>query len=393
MIKGKYKREAYFFICDMLSVVNRYVPKQKNKVLFFSNSELEDNSKALLDHLLADPVNKAYNIVCSVSEPNKYKHYKRENVNFVSVIASLYHIMTAKRIFFHGEIIAIKPSKKQISINLWHGTPLKKFNKTAEKLSDYRYNFFTYVLASSEAFRPIMRDCFDCHIDQVVVFGHPRNDLLFQKGTALQKLNINKTAYKKIFLWMPTFRISRDHYIVDIEEGYRTETGLRVMRNEADLRTLNSKLQEMDSFMLIKLHPAQNLDYVVMKEFTNILFLTNTHLQKASVDLYQVLREADALITDYSSVYFDYLLLDRPIGFTIDDFRSYQNARGFLFENPLDYMPGRKIETKEDFFQYMDDVLEGNDDYKDQRAKVNELANQYKDSRNSERILQFAGIK
>lgn len=393
MIKGKYKRKAYFFICDMLSIANKCIPKNNKKILFFSHSELADNSKALFDYLLTDPVNEEYEIVCSVSNPQKYERYKRKNVTFVPVLASLYHILTSKYIFFHGEIIAIKPSKKQISTNLWHGTPLKRFNKTADKLRDYRYDFFTYVLASSDNFRPIMRDCFGCELEKVVVLGHPRNDLLFQQTNALQRLNIQKEVYQSIFLWMPTFRISRDNYMVDIESQAQTETGLPIMGHKDDLAMLNDKLREQNSFMIIKLHPAQSLEYITIEKFTNILFLTNDDLQEADVQLYHVVTESGALITDYSSIYFDYLLLNRPIGFTVDDLESYQNARGFLFENPLEYMPGKKISTKDHFWRFIDSIFWKNDDYKQQRENINKFANKYQDDANCARVLQFVGIK
>ena len=62
-------------------------------------------------------------------------------------------------------------------------------------------------------------------------------------------------------------------------------------------------------------------------------------IQKQKMTVYTLLRNADGLITDYSSVYFDYMLLDRPIAFAIDDIKEYGDKRGFIFETPEDYMP------------------------------------------------------
>ena len=59
--------------------------------------------------------------------------------------------------------------------------------------------------------------------------------------------------------------------------------------------------------------------------------------------MYVLLRNADALITDYSSAYFDYMLLNRPIAFTVEDIEEYRKKRGFVFDNPFEYMPVRRL--------------------------------------------------
>jgi CDP-glycerol glycerophosphotransferase (TagB/SpsB family) len=117
---------------------------------------------------------------------------------------------------------------------------------------------------------------------------------------------------------------------------------------------------------------------------------SNELLRKGGINLYQLIAETDALITDYSSVAFDYLLLDRPIGYTLDDFDEY--TPGFVVENPLDYMPGKKIWSTEDFLEFMSDMANGNDIFADQREKLRNYIHTYQDNRNSARLLDILDL-
>lgn len=392
MIKGKSKQKVYFSLCNIISIFNKFIPKSKNKILFFSSNTISDNSKALLDYMLDNNFNKNYKIVCSAKSHHDYLKDKN-NIVLSTPIKGIFHILTSKYIFFHGEIIAIKPSKNQVSINLWHGTPLKKFNKLADKLSDYKYNFFTYLLASSEYFKPVMKECFDCNINQVKVLGHPRNDLLFKKSDILASLGISRKNYNKIFLWMPTFRVSKDKYIVDIDDSLRTETGLPIFSTENDLIELNNFLVSVNGIIIIKLHPAQNLDFINIASLSNIKFLMNSDIEYNNYHLYNLVAQCDSLITDYSSIYFDYLLLDRPIGFTIDDIESYRRNRGFIIDNPESLMPGMKIRNIQDFKDFISNTINNIDTYSDERKKINDLANKYQDDNNCKRIIELVKLK
>lgn len=72
----------------------------------------------------------------------------------------------------------------------------------------------------------------------------------------------------------------------------------------------------------------------------------------------------DGLISDYSSIAVDYMLLDRPLGYVLTDLESYRNTRGFVFENPEAYMPGEKIYNLEDLKDYFSHIAVGEDPLK-----------------------------
>ena len=99
----------------------------------------------------------------------------------------------------------------------------------------------------------------------------------------------------------------------------------------------------------------------------------------------------DGLITDYSSIGFDFLLVDKPIGFTLDDYEKYKNSRGFVFENPLEYMPGNHIYSLSDLLEFIKNVAEQKDEYKEDRAKVRSIAhNETEDY--CQRIIEYFKI-
>ena len=85
------------------------------------------------------------------------------------------------------------------------------------------------------------------------------------------------------------------------------------------------------------------------------------------------------------------MLLDKPIGFTLDDFDNYEDARGWSFDNVKDYMPGHHIYCMEDMKHFIKDVSEGNDTYRDWRAKIRPEMQTYDDGF-SKRILDYFGI-
>ncbi len=390
MIQGKAKRKIYFGCCNILSFINKLIPKSNNSILFFSTTNLYDNSEAVFKYLIDNKYNEKYRIYCAVRHPEIYSKYKFKNVKFISVFLSVWYILRSKYIFYHNEMLAIMPTKKQMSIDFWHATTFKKINKTIDP--DYRYDFFSYITATSEIYRPIFAESFGCELERIIINGHPRNDYLFDNVNELEKLNINKSDYNKIFMWMPTYRFSYNEVQRDTDWEHLTESGLPVFKSNEEVEYLNNYLKDNNSLLFIKLHPAQKTDIFNYTNRSNIVFLTNPQLDELGIHFYSLLKTTDALITDYSSVFFDYLLIDRPLAFTVDDLDSYAENRGFVFDNPMDYMPGLKIYEPKDFYTFLNNCLSGVDEYTEQRADINEKVNFYKDGKNCERIVKFVGL-
>ena len=153
------------------------------------------------------------------------------------------------------------------------------------------------------------------------------------------------------------------------------------------MEELNRILKFHNNRMIIKLHPLQEID-VSKYDYTNIEFVTEQQLMDGDMTVYDLLRNSDALISDYSSVYFDYMILNRQIGFTITDIGEYNKKRGFIFDYPTDYMPGPTLDCKEDFVKFINGVEFGVDSYKNKRFEVNNIFNDYQDGNSAKRIAE-----
>lgn len=382
------KKEQLKKLTGILTFVNRLIPKSPKKIVFYSNMGFRDNVKAVYDYLITCPGAAKYKIICAVSDWQDFvtrEHPK--NVKFVSPVKGVPHFFTGKYFFYSFGKYPVKPSKKQMVVNVWHGSPLKTIGNY---LNDEDQNFFTILLAASDFFKPIMQKAFNCRPEQVVVCGHPRNDALFRPGDPLGQLGLSGN-WKRLILWLPTFRQSAFLGNTDTE-SQGTETGLPILTSRDEMEKVNEMLAASDTLMIAKIHPAQDLDQIDTRGFSNIRIVTNDQMQAAECDLYTLLGCADGLVTDYSSVYFDYLLLNRPIGFTVDDIEEYMAKRGFVVDDPYPLMPGRFIHIPEEFSAFVSEVISGSDAYDADRRRVNDIANRYHDGQDCKRVLEIAGI-
>ena len=134
------------------------------------------------------------------------------------------------------------------------------------------------------------------------------------------------------------------------------------------------------------------MSYINKCTLSNIIYLTNNDLEINNIQLYQLIGITDALLTDYSSVSLDYLLTDKPIGYLLNNFTSFQNGRGFAYHNPLEYMPGEHIYTFQDLIQFINNIAHGIDEYKERRKIVNDYVNKHQDDKNCERVVKYFNI-
>ncbi len=111
------------------------------------------------------------------------------------------------------------------------------------------------------------------------------------------------------------------------------------------------------------------------------------------IDLYEILPDVDVLITDYSSIYFDFLLLDRPIVFINNDIKEYINARGLLL-NPYDFWtPGFKVDTQRDLEEKLMLSINHPDYYKKERETVKSIMFEVENNKSREKIWEIIKSK
>lgn len=359
----------------------------KNKILKFISKIPRFSSSQLI--LL---------IIKSFSGSNTYALYKYrpENMN-VKVIKypkiTIDTINEVRRscvvVTTHGPIIKFRNT---ISIELWHGFPLKAMGLLDKGLSSQQkrkgsdiFELIDYFISYSNLFNTLMNACVGIVGDKYVITGAPRNDFLFRANGIqnIKKIFPNIPAGKIIF-YLPTFR-----------KGYHKEAEgsfepLSIL-NEFDLKKLNEFLEANKLVLLMKLHPNEEsiLQLMDVELSERILILKNKELEKNCLDLYELLNAADLLVTDYSSVYFDFLLLDKPILFFAPDIKEYERNRGLLLTPYEFWTPGPKVTDQKGFEREVLKLLSDRKYYEFQRKLIKDLVHHYKDGESSKRVWKF----
>lgn len=378
------------FIFNVISFINSIIPKSSKKIFFYDSTFRKDNLWALCRYLADNNYQQKYTITYFVSQGNVDAF--SQNIPGVTVVkgnlTGLFHHMTSKYIFsgFGAYRFISNHTKKQINVNLWHGSPLKTVGLLNNKNMWYEYSkVFNYTLCASDYFKDIMKFAFEFKDEQAMIMGAPRNDYIFSKKDCIGLLDVNKDSYNKIILWMPTFRKSQKNNYIDSNIDFP-------ILNDDNIKKVNTFLFENRMLLIIKPHPFQEELSFLKANHSNINIYNNYDLEEKGVELYELLGQVDALITDYSSVYFDFLLTQKPIGFVLDDLEEYKEKRGFVVEEPLKLMPGEKIYNEQDFLGFFDNLANNKDEYKVERKKINDLANKYQDDKNCKRIFDFLDI-
>lgn len=361
-------------------------------ICFSSFPDFSDNAYALFKHMIENKYYEEYKLVwlLQVGKENDYEEIISRlplnsfEVYHVKSFTGFYYYLRSKYTFFtHGLWNGCKPIGDK-KIDLCHGMPLKKYGTYL----GVEMKESSKGIATSDEFRVIMSSALDLSIENIMLTGQPRNDLLFEKSEYFVKNKIDKNKYSKVVMWMPTYR--KSEYINHIQGEFQEDKiGFFLLE---ELEQIDKELETMQILLLIKLHPYDILSNKMYKKYKNIKIIRNQELSKSGIQLYPLIGACDALITDYSSVYIDYLILDRQIGFMIDDIESYNRDRGFIFENPLDVMPGELIKTKEEFILFLSNIKEEKDKFAKKRDEINNRFNKYKDAKSSERILKHLKI-
>ncbi len=376
-------------LLDMLIYLwDSIIPKSEKQFIFASFPDVSDNSYGMFKYIHKLYRDEEIKIVWLLSDTTKTTKYKQiignelklsesdlDKIIFVekNSIIGLFYYMRSKYVFFtHGLYPQVKFPKTHILVNLWHGMPLKTIGYLDDP-NNKNVPDATFTIATSSFFQQYMAKAFGMEEKNVIVSGQPRNDSLFEQYDCLKKFGIKKDRYKKIFLWTPTYRQAIIGYVNTDGEVFE---GLPVIAEEYE--TLNTHLKILNSCMVIKLHPMDILNRNTFEEYSNLFILTNDDLEEQSCQLSQLMSKADVLITDSSSSYIDFLLLDRPIGFVMDDFDKFSHSRGFIMKNPKDYMPGEFISLRDEYFDFLIACVENKDEYIDKRKEVNNIFNEVK---------------
>lgn len=316
MIKNTIKGLSWFF---------HLFPLKKNKVFLmnFDGTAVGHDSKAFVRWCLNQ--GHFFEFVWGAKDKNYASKMKYQGVRFVPIksLRGLYDLLTAKTIIYNinpPSYVAFR--KGQVLINTWHGFPYKVAGKYRDGYDYKQFNTTTCFL-SDAAFctERTIRGDFD-YQGEVLTCGTPRTDIFYSPDLiAVSKetrIELGIEDEYKIVLYAPTFRQNKGEY------SYQ-DSGL-------DISTLKESLSRRFGgqwIVLCRLHPMIAHQFNIdRKDVIDVSLYDDTQ---------NLLCVSDVLITDYSSVNWDFALMKRPVFIYAEDVEEYKESRGLVV--PLDSWP------------------------------------------------------
>jgi len=281
-------------------------------------------------------------------------------------------------------------------LQLWHGTPLKKIKRDDDlnearprgmlrsiasmlwqRMAPFLVERYDMTVAPSAEIQRRMCSAFGVAPDHAPITGWPRSDAILASPPPMvplvERLARRAQTPPRIVCYAPTFRNDRTL----LPDFWRT----------LDTDELSKVLERHDAVLVVKLH-------YVDRELLASRFASSERITLADEDdvpdLTAFLPHVDVLVTDYSSVYIDYLLLDRPILFIPFDLERYIASERGLYENYETATPGPKSRDWPQLLRDLDCALQGYDPYRTERHDVRKRFSTYVDNKNCERVTREA---
>lgn len=355
----------------------------------FSGRGYSDSPKAMYEYMRKAPEYKDYKFVWSFREPEKYRELledgRTELVKFrtradnIALRKAKYWIANYRMLDYQH------PRKGQIYVQCWHGTPLKRLgydidasdnamNSISEIREKYRTDAkkFSYLLSPSPFASEKFATAWDLNsthqTHKIIEEGYPRNDRLINAGdeertSIRKKLGVDD---KKVILYAPTWR---DNQHIS-GEGYSYKT-------EVDFDRLKEALGDR-YVILFRAH------YLVANSFDFDRYDGFVRDVSSYDDINDLYLASDLLITDYSSVFFDYSNLERPVIFYMYDLDQYEHEmRGFYLS--LDELPGPIVKDEDKLIEEIEKSKNWTADEK--YLEFNRRFNPHEDGKASARVL------
>ncbi len=266
-----------------------------------------------------------------------------------------------------------KKHPKQKRVFLGHGMPMKivkdydllKGEVDMNMITTYNFNRHFYDIGDKD--------------ENMRNFGYCRTDVMVENA------GIRKDRDKTYIIWMPTYRQHTRADSLRIENNF--PLGLPVIKSTEQMAEINEFLKENNTILYLRPHPAQDVSVMKLDEMSNIVIADNKYLN--GTQIYDFLTGTDALITDYSSVYYDYLMIDRPIALAIEDLDDFRAKWPMYFDDFKANYKCPYIYTVDDLKKFIKDVATDNDEYREERTKAKERFNDFTDGKTCERIYKF----
>ncbi|MBG9783664.1 CDP-glycerol glycerophosphotransferase family protein [Shouchella lehensis] len=340
------------------------LPVKKKQVMFesYSGKQYSCNPRAIYEYLKAEETD--YELIWSVNR-DYVKEFQERNIPYIKRLSLRWFFELARSRYWVTNSRMPnwlnKPSHT-IYLQTWHGTPLKKLAADMEDVrmpgtnrEQYVRNFheetanWDYLISPNPYSTEIFKRAFQFH-KEMLETGYPRNDQLVNGNTEQTIVRIKKELEipldKKVILYAPTWR---DHHNAG-PGSYHFDLKL-------DLERCKEQLGD-DYVVLMRLHSfiTKAPDF---SEHNGFVFDVTKNQ-----DINELYLISDLLVTDYSSVFFDFAILKRPIIFFTYDLEEYRDdIRGFYFSLEK-HAPGPIVKTTDECIQAIERAFKENDERK-----------------------------
>lgn len=326
---------VFYGLRILMWITSIFIKRNSKKILFtsYTGRQYSDSPKTIYEELIKDSRFSDYELIWAFEDPQKFPEIK-SSVNINSF--KFFKILLVAKFWIANTSIerlsAFKP-KGTIYIQTWHGVPLKflgQDEKSGDNLVKKWYSKVNFdLLCSTGTYNTkVLKRIFPNSKQSIAEIGLPRNNELlnYSKNEIDEiKKELGITGEKKIILYAPTFR----EYKIDKKVAFPFT---------------DEQLSELSK------------NYIILNR--GHYFVNSSHEQIANVidvtdfpDVNKLLKISEGLITDYSSIMFDYALLNRPILLLVEDLKEYQEKRGIyvnIEELGFDY-----FNSKDDLFNYL----------------------------------------
>src|SRR5699024_1179516 len=361
----KSRRKMYIFLYQHIFTK---LPMKKNLVFLesFLGKSYSDNPKYIYEYMINN--NKNYKFVWCFREnkniPGKHIQVKRFSIRYFYYLARSKYWISNSRL---PKYLTKRPGN--VYLQTWHGTPLKTLVFDIKDIysadPNYKLNFYEqsrrwdYLNSPNQYSTNIFRRAFQ-YDKEMLEFGYPRNDILYTNNNENYikelKLKLNIPIDKKVILYAPTWR----------DDQYFSRGNYKFTLN-LELESMQKHLNEEYVLVLrTHYHISNSIDVSEYKGFVYDLSQYD--------DIAELYLISDMLITDYSSVFFDYANLKRPILFYTYDLENYRDKlRGLYFDLEKE-VPGPILMTTEDVIEAVENIESVKEKYS---IKYNEFYNRF----------------
>lgn len=375
----------YFFLGRLLNFFTK-----QNVIIFESFPELDGSPWMVYKELIRRGFEKKYNLVW-VGNSNFKAPKDIKYVPFFGM-TSLHQVLIREVYLFRAKVIIesnrpiLKTNPRTFRLHTQHGAPLKagsNFYKFALKDADA-------ILSLSENTACLEKTIFSFPKDKIFTLGYPTNDRLFEKidlykNGFWEELTHTKKHFDKIIGWLPTHR--RYWYNSRFDESKINPLGITLLKTNADYEKINYLMNAKNFLLAIQLHPA-HMKNIPKQGYSNIVFIPQSLKDSKKISTTNLLQNFDALITDYSAAYHEYILLNKPIALSIDDYEEYSSKVGFNIDY-FDWIKGVYLKDISDLMKFIEDVSNGIDSAKTEREKAKCRIHKYFDNHSTQRVVDF----